>query len=200
MILEVVVLPSRIHVFMPVTYEDLQILKDYTKLNESIIKQLRLAQTTEEAQEFLDMLENLATHENAPFVAKTIYGLAYLMEDKPWYNFKLGFESVKDAANGDEPFCWFILGSIYLNGKPDLPKDPISAKYWLSKAAEAGYKDAVSIYDIEWGDNPEGFKDYVKSGEMEKDIWRRFFLRMGLIGLGFALAIILVLYGLGVFG
>lgn len=198
--LEAVVFLFRIHVFMSVTHDDLRILKDYTKLNESIIKQLRLAQTTEEAQEFLDMLKNLATHENAPLVAKTIYGLAYLMEDKPWYSFELGFETVKDAANGDEPFCWFILGSLYLNGKPGLPKDPVSAKYWLNKAAEAGYKDAVSIYDIEWGDNPEGFKDYVKSGEMEKDIRRRLYLRMSLIGLGFAVAIILVLYGLGVFG
>ena len=160
---------------MSVTYEDLKVLKDYTKLNESIIKQLRLAQTTEEAREFLDMLENLATHENAPFVAKTIYGLAYLMEDKPWYNLKFGFDTVKDAANGDEPFCWFILGSLYLNGKPDLPKDPISAKYWLNKAAKAGYKDAAAIYDFEWGDNPEGFKDYVKSGEMEKDYLRKRF-------------------------
>lgn len=185
---------------MSVTYDELQILKDYTELNESILRQLTLAQTTEEAQEFLGMLKGLATHEKAPSVAKTMYGLAYLMEEKPWYDFNLGFKAVKEAADGKEPFCWFILGSLYLNGKPNLPKDPVSAKYWLGRAAEAGLEEAISIYELEWGDNPEGFKDYVKSGEMEKVILRKYYFKMALVGLGFIGAIILVLYGLGVFG
>ena len=164
------------------------------------MKQLTLAQTVEEAQEYLNMMEGLATHENAPLVAKLMYGLAYLMEDKPWYDFGRGFDSVKEAADGNDPFCWFVLGSLYLNGKPNLQRDLISAKYWLGKAANAGLKEAISIYDLEWGDNPEGFKDYVKSGEMEKDIRRKFYFKMILVGFGFIGAIALVLYGLGVFG
>ena len=63
--------------------------------------------------------------------AKTILGLAYLMEDKPWYDFKRGFQAIQVAAEEDEPLCWFALGSIYLNGKPELPKDPVSAKHWM---------------------------------------------------------------------
>ena len=185
---------------MSVPYDEIQVVKAYTDLNKSIIKHLSLARSTEEAQEFLDMLEGLATHENAPLVAKTMYGMAYLMEGKPWYDFRRGFEAIKEAADGDEPFCWFVLGSLYLNGKPDLSKDPISAKYWLGKAANAGYEDAVSVYDFEWGNNPDGFKDYVKSGEMEKDIRRKFYLRMILLSLGMIVAISLVLYGIGVFG
>lgn len=185
---------------MAVIYNDLQILKDYSELNKTILEQLNLAQTKDEAQEFLDMLEGLAIHENAPLVAKTMYGLAYLMENKPWYDFTRGFEAVKEAADGNEPFCWFILGSLYLNGKPDLQKDLISAKYWLGKAAKAGYKDAVSIYDFEWGDHPNDFKDYVKSGKMEKDIRRGFYFKMALIGLGMLIAIALIMYGLGCFG
>ncbi len=70
--------------------------------------------------------------------AKTILGLAYLLEGKPWYDFKRGFEAIKEAAESEEPFCWFILGSLYLNGKPELPKDPISAKDRRDKAADAG--------------------------------------------------------------
>ncbi len=185
---------------MSITYNDLQILKDYSELNKSIIEQLKLSQTEDEAQEFLDMLEGLATHEKAPLVAKTMYGLAYLMEDKPWYDFSRGFEAVKEAAEGNEPFCWFILGSLYLNGKPDLQKDLISAKYWLGKAAESGYKEAVSIYDFEWGDHSDGFKDYVKRGGMEKDIRRSFDFKMLLIALGMLIAIALLLYGLGCLG
>ena len=185
---------------MLVTYDEIRVLKEYTGLNKSIIEQLNLAQTQEDAQEFLDMLEGLATHEKAPLVAKTLYGLAYLMDNKPWYDFTRGFEAVKEAAEGDEPFCWFILGSLYLNGKPDLKKDLISAKYWLGKAADAGFNEAVSIYDFEWGNQPDGFKDYVKRGEMGKDIRRSYYFKMTLIGLGIVIAFALILYGLGYWG
>lgn len=185
---------------MSVTHDELQILKDYIELNKSILEHLALAQTTEDAQEYLNMMEGLANHENAPLVAKAMYGLAYLMEGKPWYDFEQGFEAIKEASDGDEPFCWFILGSLYLNGKPNLPKDLVSAKYWLGRAANAGLEEAISIYELEWGDNPEGFKNYVKSGEMEKDFSRKYYLEVFLIGLGFIGAIILVMYGLGVFG
>ena len=181
------------------TYDELQILRRYSELNKSILEHLTLSQTTEEAQEYLNMLEGLAIHENAPSVAKAMYGLAYLMEGKPWYNLELGFKAVNEAADGDEPLCWFILGSLYLNGKPNLQRDLVSAKYWIKKAADAGCKEAASIFDLEWGDNPEGFKDYVKGGEMEKDIMRKYYSKMILVGFGFIGAIILVLYGLGFF-
>lgn len=185
---------------MSVSYDDIHILKDYTDLNESIMEQLTLAQTVEEAQEYLNMIEGLAIHEKAPSVAKSMYGLAYLMEGKPWYDYERGFDAVKEAADGNDPFCWFILGSLYLNGKPSLQRDLISAKYWLGRAANAGLKEAISVYELEWGDNPEGFRDYVKSGEMESDIWRRYSFKMILVGLGFIGAIALLLYGLGFFG
>ena len=185
---------------MPDTYDDIKVLKDYTELNKSIIEQLKLAKTIEEAQEFLDMMEGLATHDDAPLVAKTMYGIAYLMENKPWYDLRRGLDAIKEAAEGNDPFCWFILGSLYLNGKPGLEKDLISAKYWLGKAADVGFKDAVSIYDFEWGDHHEGYKEYVKSGRMEKDIKRRLYLKMTIIGLGMIIAIFLILYGLGILG
>ena len=181
-------------------YDDLKVIQDYTKLNQSILEQLTLANTIEEAQEFLDMMEGLAVHDNAPVVAKTMYGIAYLMEGKPWYDLHRGLDAIKEAAESDEPFCWFVLGSLYLNGKPGLEKDLISAKYWIGKAADSGYKEAVSIYDFEWGEHHEGFKEYVKSGKMEKDIRLRFYFRIVLIGIGMILAILLIMYGLGVFG
>ena len=103
---------------------------------------LAMAGTTEKVEKALDEMETEAKETPA---AKTILGLGYLMEDKPWYDFQKGFETIKEAAESDEPFCWFMLGSLYLNGKPELPKDPISAKYWIEKAADAGYKDALQL-------------------------------------------------------
>ena len=148
---------------------------------------LAMAETTEKALKALDDMEKEAKKIPA---AKTILGLGYLLEGKPWYDFKKGFQAIKEAAESEEPFCWFILGSLYLNGKPELPKDPILAKYWIEKAAEEGYKDAVVIRDKKWGDG--------KDGGLEKDNRRRLDVKWVLLGLAMVGMIMLVLLGLGV--
>ena len=174
---------------MPTIYDDKQFTKDFTELNKSLIQHLMVAQTWEEAQGVLSMVEGLASQEKSPAVAKTMYGLAYLIEGKPWYDFQRGFTAVKEAAENEEPFCWFILGSIYLNGKPDLPQDPIQAKYWIEKAADAGYKDAVLIRELQWGDNPEGFVGWLADRLEREKKWRRW------IGIGvIVLVVIAVLF------
>ena len=170
---------------MSTIYDDKQFTKDFTELNKALIQKLMVAQTKEEAQGVLDMVEGLASQENSPAVAKTMYGLAYLIEDKPWYDFQKGFTAVKDAAESEDPFCWFILGSIYLNGKPDLPKDPIQAKYWIEKAADAGCKDAVLIRDLQWGDNPEGFVGWLADRLERETKWRKW------IGIGLIVLVVL---------
>ena len=148
---------------------------------------LAMADTTEKVEKALDEMEKEAIETPA---AKTILGLAYLMEDKPWHDFERGFQAIKEAAEGDEPFCWFMLGSLYLNGKPELPKDPILAKYWIDKAADSGYEDAVVIRDKKWGDGQEG--------GLEKDNRRRIDAKWVLLGLAMVGVIILILLGIGV--
>ena len=120
--------------------------------------------------------------QSLPAAAKTLYGLAYLIENKPWYDFQKGFTAVKEAAESDDPFSWFILGSLYLNGKPEIPKDPVLAKYWIEKAADAGHKDAVLIRELQWGDNPEGFVGWLADRLEKESKWRRW-IGIGVIAL-----------------
>ena len=148
---------------------------------------LAMAETTEKALKALDDMEKEAKEIPA---AKTILGLGYLLEGKPWYDFKRGFQAIVEAAESDEPFCWFILGSLYLNGKPELPKDPISAKYWITKAADSGYKDAAVIRDLKGADNPEGFVG-VLADRLEKESKWRHWIGIGVIGLVVIAAIVL---------
>ena len=173
--------------------DDKQFTNDFTELNKSLIQKLMAAHTTEEAQGALDMVEGLASQENSPATAKTMYGLAYLIEDKPWYDFQKGFTAVKEAAESDDPFSWFILGSLYLNGKPELSKDPVLAKYWIEKAADAGHKDAVLIRELQWGDNPEGFVGWLADRLEKESKWRRW---IGVIALVVIAVIFLVLVGI----
>ena len=163
-----------------------QFTKDFTELSKSLIQKLMSTQTTQEAQGALDMVEGLASQEKSPATAKTMYGLAYLMEDKPWYDFQKGFTAVKEAAESDDPFSWFILGSLYLNGKPELPKDPVLAKYWIEKAADAGHKDAVLVRELQWGDNPEGFVGWLADRLEKEKKWRRW------IGIGVIVLVVIV--------
>lgn len=55
----------------------------YIETANLFLSRLAKTGTTEEIQVALDRLKEMATEENADPAAKTILGLAYLMEDKP---------------------------------------------------------------------------------------------------------------------
>ena len=155
---------------MSETSSNKQFTKDITKLMRIIYKRLSSAQSFEEVKGEFKMLEGLATNPNCPNPIKTMCGLAYLMEDKEWYDVKKGMGIIKTAAESAEdrePFCWFVLGQLYLNGKKGLPKDTVSAKYWIDKSAKVGYTPAQNMMELQWGNNPEGFLDWFED-KMEK--------------------------------
>ncbi|MBO4499546.1 MAG: sel1 repeat family protein [Bacteroidaceae bacterium] len=157
-----------------------------------IYKRLSSAHSFEEVKGEFEMLEGLATNPNSPCPLKTMWGLAYLMEDKEWYDLKKGLDIIKTAAeNADErePFCWYVLGSLYLNGKEGLEKDPVSAKYWLEKSAKVGYRNAENLMELQWGDNPDGFLDWFE-GRMERR--RPNWIVWGLIGVVVVILVILL--------
>lgn len=155
---------------MPKTYTDKQFTKDITKLMRIIYGRLSSATSFDEVKEEFGMLEGLATNPNCPNPIKTMCGLAYLMEDKEWYDVKKGMGIIKTAAESAEdrePFCWFVLGQLYLYGKKGLPKDTVSAKYWIDKSAKVGYTPAQNMMELQWGNNPEGFLDWFED-KMER--------------------------------
>lgn len=173
-------------------YDDRQFTKDISKLMRIIYKRLSSAHSFEEVKGEFEMLEGLATNPNSPCPLKTMWGLAYLMEDKGWYDPKKGLNIIKTAAeNADdrEPFCWYVLGELYLNGKKGIEKDPISAKYWLEKSAKVGYTPAVNRTELQWGDNPEGFLDWFE-GTMKRR--RTNWVVWGLFGIALIILFILL--------
>ena len=151
-------------------YSDKQFTKDITKLLRIIYGRLSSATSFDEVKEEFGMLEGLATQPNSPNSMKTLWGIAYLMEDKEWYDLEKGMSLIKEAAEKSderEPFCWFVLGELYLNGKKGLQKDPVSAKYWIDKSASVGYAPAQNLMEVRWGDNPIGFLDWFED-KMER--------------------------------
>ncbi len=173
-------------------YSDKQFTKDITKLLRIIYGRLSSATSFGEVKEEFKMLEGLATQQNSPNSMKTLWGIAYLMEDKEWYDLEKGMSLIKEAAEKSderEPFCWFVLGELYLNGKKGIEKDPISAKYWLEKSAKVGYTPAVNRTELQWGDNPEGFLDWFED-KMERK--RPNWIVWGLVGVTLIILAILL--------
>lgn len=171
---------------------DKEFTKKVTKLLRIIYKKLSSAQSIEEVKGELEMIDGLATHPNCPNKLKTLCGFAYMMEDKDWYDVEKGLGMIKTAAesaNEREPFCWYVLGSMYLKGSDGLEKDPISAKYWLEKSAKVGYKVAENLMELKWGDNPVGSLDWFEGKTEER---RPLWIVWGLIGIMVVIFVILL--------
>ena len=126
----------------------------YSDLNKRILAVLSKATTMNDAKAAMGMLENLAGYDLPQ--AKTMYGLALLMQDKPWYDTKKGLLWLKkgaDEADGNEhdaSFSMFQYGLVLVDGQMGVPADPVTGKYWIDKAAAAGYKPAVKEQKKRW--------------------------------------------------
>ena len=128
--------------------------KLYSKLNKEIIAILNAATTMEQAKEGLEMMRGMAGYDLPQ--AKTMYGLALIMEGKPWYDMKKGLEWMKKGAeeavthDHGASFCMYQLGLFLLDGLQGVPADPITGKYWIEKAAAAGHKEAKKELRKRW--------------------------------------------------
>lgn len=129
-----------------------QFTKDFMELMHQITAGLRSAETTEQAAQQLEILEGLASHGMPQAV--TFHGLAYLMDDKPWYDPQKGLSLLKKAAEGEgaeSSFSMHQLGLLYLIGRKDIPTDPVLGKYWIERAAALGFGPAIEERKSRWG-------------------------------------------------
>lgn len=132
--------------------EQAQFTRDFLTLMGQIISDLRAAESTGEVTTQLEMLEKFASYGMPQAV--TFYGLAYMMDDKPWYDPEKGMDILKKAAEGDDTqsaFSKHELGKIYMCGRKGLAADPVSGKYWIGKSAELGYAPAIEEMKERWG-------------------------------------------------
>lgn len=133
--------------------------KEFTKLfndlNKKIASVLLSATTIAQAKDGLGMLEGLAGYDLPE--AKTMYGLALLMVDKPWYDLKKGVEWLRKGAEAAAARMEHVAadsmyqyGIILLDGQFGVPRDPVEGKYWIDKAADAGSKLAIKEQNKRW--------------------------------------------------
>jgi len=129
--------------------------KLYNHLNKQITSILLSATTIDQAQDSLDMLKGQAGYDLPE--AKTMYGLALLMVDKPWYDLEKGLDwlrkGAEEAAARTEHVAadsMYQYGIIILDGQFGVPQDPVEGKYWIDKAADAGSKLAIKEQNRRW--------------------------------------------------
>lgn len=122
----------------------------YAELVDHISGRIMGAESFSEVEEPLSMLKNLA--DKGLYHALGMYGLAYLMEEKEWYDSEKGMAVLTKAAEAGEPFSQHMLGSILYSGRKGILRDPIMAKYWIELSASHGYPPAVEDMVNLWGD------------------------------------------------
>ncbi|MBR5735761.1 MAG: hypothetical protein IKX60_03075 [Bacteroidales bacterium] len=127
----------------PFNYE-----KEQHKLFKMVVDRLQKAQTISEAQQSLDVLREVGEHGDVD--ALMLYGVALLMEEKPWYDAEKGKAALETAADADSPVAQYYLGMILLEGRRDIPADPITAKLLLEASANRGYPAATKIVEERW--------------------------------------------------
>ena len=128
--------------------------KEYMTLNKMISNQLVAAETMGEAKQGLDMLKEMAKYELPQ--AKTFYGLALLMEGKPWYDVEMGTKWLRrgaeeaEVAEHDASYSMYQYGLMLLDGLQGVQQDHIHGKFWMEKAADAGFRPAIKEQKKRW--------------------------------------------------
>jgi len=127
--------------------------KLFSKLNERILATLSAAETMAEANEALGMLGNMAGYDLpqakthvwtcAPYEGQAL--VRY--QERLWL--KNGADEA-DASDHDASFSMFQYGLILIDGQLGVPADPITGKYWIDKAAVAGYRPAKKEQRKRW--------------------------------------------------
>lgn len=79
-----------------------QFTKDFSELTTLLIGKLHHANTIEEAQVALSMMEDFTQYELPQ--AKTLYGMMLLMEGKPWYDVRKALGWLKKRSPGSSCF------------------------------------------------------------------------------------------------
>lgn len=117
--------------------------KDYRKLMKMITDKLNACQEGWEVDEVLEMLWQLGDH--GDLNAFCMYGLALLMEGKGWYDLEEGRITIETCAEEGNAMSQYYLGLLNYDGREGWEQDVITGKYWMEKAAEQGYQEAIEF-------------------------------------------------------
>lgn len=118
----------------------------YARFMNRVTRILEMSDTSDQIDEATSILWSLA--EDGDMHALGMYGLAYLMDGKEWYDSKKGLAALRRAAESGEPFSQHQLGVVFYYGKKDIEVDMILAKYWISQSAESDFEPAISDLDV----------------------------------------------------
>ena len=119
----------------------------------SIVSKLEKAKHPWEVDDDLMALWELADQGDVDSLA--LYGIAFLMQNKEWYDLDEGLIALSQAAEAGSAVGQFYLGRLLLEGREGLASDPILARYWIKQAKEQGYLPAILLWEEKWGCFPD---------------------------------------------
>lgn len=102
----------------------------------------------QELQDLLDLIQNIV-HDEKPTQNPMIYwlyGMVFMMEDKPWYDYAGVMETLQKRAEENDPECQFLLGNFQKRGGKGFEADPVTGEDWIRKAKQNGVSIKINEY------------------------------------------------------
>jgi len=96
-------------------------------------------------REMLDLIKEYASELNKHPGIYWVFAMVYMMEDKPWYDYRTVFRLLENNAEKDEPECQFLLGTFLKQGGKGFKPDPVTGEDWLKKSRQNGIAVPTNI-------------------------------------------------------
>ena len=96
-----------------------------------------------EFQDMLDLLSSTVNDEKTPTENPMIYwlyGMVFMLEDKPWYDYEGVFRVLQRRAEQDDAECQFLLGNFLKRGGKGFKADPVTGEDWIRRALRNGVR------------------------------------------------------------
>lgn len=107
------------------------------------LAKLYLLEEKKDLSKVVELLEKALEYNSVKPYASYTYAKV-LLDNNEFHNTAKAVQLLEEAASGNS-WCSYLLGKLYLFGTPDLEKDTVKAKEWLTASADDGNEQAEAL-------------------------------------------------------
>gem|GEM_PF-5644016 len=136
---------------IPVDSPEFDPQKEYQAFLDTLVGMMGKEPSQKGDQEILYALELLESlGDVGVMAAKVDAATIYLKEGRSFYNPQKAMDLLKGEVEKDNPYAQYMMGMIMLEGNEVTEKDPVMAKFYLEKSAEAGFEPSIEEVESRW--------------------------------------------------
>ena len=107
------------------------------------LAKLYLSEEKNDLSKAIELLEKALEYDSVRSYAAYTYA-KILLDDNEFHDTAKAVQLLEETVHGNS-WCSYLLGKMYLYGTPDIEKDVVKAKEWLTASAEDGNEQAEAL-------------------------------------------------------